>query len=617
MNPDTANKKDFDLYLKELESAYYNNEALVDDSIYDNLVSIYNTRFGDRYEEGIIGAPVENDYRVKVKLPYELWSLNKITIGYTAEKNVKATKMLDDFMSSAKDFVLEDKLDGMTGLYHQGKLYSLGNGKIGNDISYLLPSLDLPNIDNITVRGEIVVERKHYKTFKSKDLKNLRNITVGLVNSKVKDDWEYLSFYAYQIVNTNIKASEQIEQLIEYGFKVPESVAVDEDSDITLESLQEYYIDRNKNAKYDMDGIVMIADIVMDWPSDKNPSHAFAFKIPGQLHETTVIKVVYNPSKNGYLKPTVYYEPVSITNAFDNVSAVLSAASGHNAKYIYDNFIGPGSKIIITRNMDCNPYIVMVKEPAKVISKPLFEEDEYKWIGPDLVLLKPTQEVYAERLNYFITCIDIKLLGPKRTLELVALGINTIDKMIRFKDWNKIPRLGDKTSTKIVEELERKLTNVDKGTIMAASGLFGRGFSIKRAHVLLESCPDILQSNDIYNDVIGIRGFGEIMTEKIVIGIPLFNEWIKKQPIVIAKVHTHVQGPLSGKIIVPTGFVADESFTQQVESRGGTIGNNITKRDSSNTIVVIVGNRLSGKIKKASEMGIRIMGKADFDEEYL
>ena len=109
----------------------------------------------DRYLQrvsthGHVGLQIEG-LKNKVKLPYEMWSMDKIKpdTGYLPKWTAKFTG----------PYVLSCKLDGVSGLYADGKLYTRGNGIVGQDISHLIPYLQLPTDSDAVIRGEFIIPK--------------------------------------------------------------------------------------------------------------------------------------------------------------------------------------------------------------------------------------------------------------------------------------------------------------------------------------------------------------------------------------------------------------------------------------------------------------------------
>ena len=86
-------------------------------------------------------------------------------------------------------------------------------------------------------------------------------------------------------------------------------------------------------------------DKVYSRPTSGNPKYALAFKmvLDDQKGETTVTCVEWNVSKHGLLKPVVNLSPIKIAGT------TIRRATGYNAKWIVENNIGPGAKVILIK----------------------------------------------------------------------------------------------------------------------------------------------------------------------------------------------------------------------------------------------------------------------------
>ena len=135
-----------------LGDKYYNDQALVSDDFFDKLVD--KIKKLDKFNKVLtnVGAPVRENIE-KVELPIYLGSLDKVKPD-TRELELWLERHPDDL-------VVSDKLDGFSALLEfksdgTSYLYSRGDGRIGQDISYLLPALKIPKVEkNIFVRGEL------------------------------------------------------------------------------------------------------------------------------------------------------------------------------------------------------------------------------------------------------------------------------------------------------------------------------------------------------------------------------------------------------------------------------------------------------------------------------
>ena len=63
-------------------------------------------------------------------------------------------------------------------------LYTRGNGKIGQDVSHMIPYLRLPTEKGIVIRGEFIIQKQVFSEKYSTEFANPRNFVAGVVNQK-------------------------------------------------------------------------------------------------------------------------------------------------------------------------------------------------------------------------------------------------------------------------------------------------------------------------------------------------------------------------------------------------------------------------------------------------
>ena len=116
-------------------------------------------------------------------------------------------------------YVISCKLDGVSGLYStegdKPKLYTRGNGIIGQDITHLIPYLRLPTTKNITIRGEFIIKKSAFNEKYKDTFSNPRNLVAGMINKKTISAKNYLDidFVAYEVIKPQLKPSEQMKFL--------------------------------------------------------------------------------------------------------------------------------------------------------------------------------------------------------------------------------------------------------------------------------------------------------------------------------------------------------------------------------------------------------------------
>jgi DNA ligase (NAD+) len=612
--------------LLHYQNTYENNEPdQIDDAVFDTLVKIYENTTGLKYMA--VGATPSGNKDV---LPYYLGSLDKIK-GENAEEDLR--RFLKNFPGEK---VVEDKIDGNSGLYVvryingilYRKLYTRGNGYIGTDISHLLNYINIPIPDfDIIIRGELIIPHIDFDRInRNNDFKNARNAGSGVLNSKdINEELaKHMGFFAYSILDwpyDKINQSQQLQFLKALGFDIPWYTVIKE---ATVSKLEKYLEKRKEEAPYDIDGIV-VCDNAKFYPIDegKNPKHMIAFKVDVSII-TVVKEVIWKPSKDGILKPVVIYDPVEMSGV------TMSRASGKNAKFIIGNSVGPGAKILITRAGDVIPDILEVIEPAIKIQLP---KEEYIWNDNQIeFILKNSADndtVKKGKIEYFMTQMDIKNVGPGRITLLYDNGYNTLYKILNANanDFAKIEGLGKKSGQQIYDNIYNVISFSPLAHLMSASGVFGPGFGFKRFETILNVYPDILSRatlpiNQLTALIRFVPGFDKI-AENIAEGLPRFNKWLADHPmIIIESIESVFTGgeemepgyvPMNDIKIVFTGFRSSE-MENKIKQRGGIVTSSVTK-----TLTYLVAKDptdLKGKGEKAQQLGVPIISVEQFKSLY-
>lgn len=612
-------KKQLDQMIILANDVYYNTkENLMTDNEYDIVKEYILSKFPNDITVQQVGAPIGKN---KVKLPYEMWSMDKIKPD---------TNALSLWMTKFKGcYLLSCKLDGVSGLYttegKTPKLYTRGDGKVGQDISHLLSVLKLPKTKGIVVRGEFIIPKKVFEKKYATTFANPRNLTSGIINSKTVDDKAIdLHFLTYECIIPQLIPSKQLVQLKELGFEVVDYKIKDT---ITNEILSEYLIDKRSNYEYEIDGIIVADDRIYTRMSG-NPDHAFAFKmvLSDQTAEAKVVDVLWEPSKDGYLKPRVRIEPIHLGGV------TITYATGYNAKFIEDNKIGVGAIIQIVRSGDVIPKIISVIFPAEKAKLP---NESYVWNDTHVDILleyaADNKTVREKNIVLFFTELDVDSLKAGNVKKLMEAGFDTIPKILSMtkEDFEKV---GYKTTAdKYVSNIKQKLDESNIVTLMVASGTMGRGIGNRKIKPILEAFPDIITSKNKPETKISnlktVNGIEQKTAKTFVENIPKFIEFLKEcgleDKLLISKntgetkyvdLSVDTANPLYGKKIVMTK-VRDKEIIYELDKYGATLEDDIKKT----TFVLIVKSKddVSNKTKYAKTNNIPIMTPEEFKALYF
>jgi NAD-dependent DNA ligase len=601
--------------LRKCDDAFHTDkEPLMTDMQYDIVKEYMEQKYPDNPIFQQFGAPVEKN---KVDLPYEMASMDKIKPD---------TNALNDWKGKYKGpYVVSCKLDGVSGLYTtEGttpKLYTRGNGKVGQDVSHLIPFLKLPKKKGIVVRGEFIMPKSVFAEKYASQFANIRNLVAGIVNRLTLDDKvKDLHFVAYEVIQPELKPSKQIDMLITTGFEV---VHHKMETNITNNMLSELLVEWRKDYIYEIDGIIVTDDNIYPRKSG-NPQHSFAFKmvLSDQMAEAKVVNVIWTPSKDGYLKPRVQIEPIKLGGV------TIEYATGFNAAFIENNKIGVGALIQIIRSGDVIPHIRGVTVPATEAKMP---DVPYKWNDThvDIMLedVSSNMTVVEKNITGFFRGIGVDGLSSGNVARIVAAGYDTVPKIIRMtkEELLKIEGFKDKLTTKIYDGIHSALDKASLLIIMSASNIFGRGLSDKKMEPILEQYPTILTSNASSDakiqQVTQVKGMAKKSAEAFVEKIPAFLTFIeecglqdKLASTTIVLKPVDMSHPLYKKTVVMTG-VRDEAVKEALKTVGATLGSSVSK----NTFIVIAKTQDedTGKAAEARKLNIPIVTPQQFMSMYF
>jgi NAD-dependent DNA ligase len=364
-------------------------------------------------------------------------------------------------------YILSCKLDGVSGLYTteggEAKLYTRGDGKVGQDVSHLIPYLRLPKTKNIVIRGEFIIPKKVFETKYKTKFANPRNMVAGIVNHKtINESIKDVNFVAYEVIKPLLKPSEQMLTLSTLDVDTVLNKTV---SKISNELLSETLIEWRTNYIYEIDGIIVTNDEIYERKSG-NPEHAFAFKmvLSDQIAEAKVVDVIWTPSKDGYLKPRVQIEPINLGGV------KIEYATGFNGAFINDNKVGIGSTIELIRSGDVIPHIRKVIVQAE---NPKMPSVPYKWNDTHVdILLEDigSDETVKEKvITGFFRGIGVEGLSSGNVARIIQAGFDTVPKIIKMSvdDLLKVEGFKIKTATKIKNGIETQLEKASSHRVLS------------------------------------------------------------------------------------------------------------------------------------------------------
>ena len=607
---------------------YRNTDTpVMTDELYDICVDFLKLKNPKSKVLKVIGGKVKS--KEKVKLDYWLGSMDKI--------KPSDTRLLEKWINEYKGpYYVSNKLDGISAMiiYRENgdtNLYTRGTADEGLDISPLLkyikniPSWSLVNKYKtkskkagilLACRGELLMSKDIFKNNWSEILKNGRNGVSGLVNSKTINPKlaSDTDFVLYEVIDPFLKFSDQMKILKDLKFNI---VKYEEVPKINFEILSNLLLKRKKESEYEIDGLIITNNEENKRNIKSNPEYAFAFKdiLDDQKAETKVISIEWNISKDGYIKPTLIVEPVTIGGV------EISRTTGNNAKFVVENKLGKGAHIELIRSGDVIPKVNKVLKQSKNIEMP---EGEWHWNETNVDIICDSLDnkyVLIKNIYYFFSSLDTKGLGEKIVEKFVNKGYDSILKIIKLSvpEILLVEGFKEKSAQNIIDSIKKSLTEVSLSKIMSASNKLGHGIGEERIKLVLDKFPNLLDDADKWskdefiNNLKLINGWEEKTSSLFFSNYKEFKKFYNSiEPYITIKkekVKEVIKNKYTDKTVVMSGF-RDSELQQILEDAGAKITNSVSK----NTDYLIVKDQNTidentGKVQKAHELGIKIIIK--------
>jgi len=414
---------------------------------------------------------------------------------------------------------------------------------------------------------------------------------------------------------------------------------------------------RRADLPFDIDGVVYKIDR-LDWQTrlgfvGRAPRWGLAHKFPAERAQTTLNDIEIQVGRTGKLTPVAKLEPVTVGGV------VVRNATLHNADEIARLGVRPGDRVVLQRAGDVIPQIVEnltrdEERPAwsfpdhcpRCNSEAVAEEGEVD-VRCTGGLICPAQRL--ERLKHFVSrgALDIEGLGEKTLVELLDLGWITEpadifrlaphrEELLQREGWQ------EKSVDALLAAIEAKRAP-DAARLLFGLGI--RHIGAITARDLLKRYATLAAIRSLAMEIIALRdampvAIGEseqkhrarldkAITEHIgvenvggAVGQALadfFHEphnvalWedllaeVSPPPFIVETRASEV----SGMTLVFTGSL--ESLSRdEAKSQAESLGARVAGSVSAKTNLVIAGPGAGSKLKKAAELGIRVISEEDW-----
>src|SRR4051812_42850334 len=583
-------------------------------------------------------------------------------------ENAFATEEVEEFVARVKRFLnlpadafvaftAEPKIDGLSCSlrYERGQLVlaaTRGDGAIGEDVTANVRTIgDIPQQlsgapDVLEVRGEVFMSKADFAALNERQeaaggkiFANPRNAAAGSLRQKdpsitaarplrfLAHGWGEIS---EPLADTQFAAMKRIEAL---GLPVSELLVSCESLD---EMLAHYRAVEKARADlpFDIDGVVYKVDR-LDLQERlgfvaRAPRWGLAHKFPAEKAETVLEKIEIQVGRTGKLTPVGRLKPVGVGGV------MVANVTLHNRDEIVRLGLRIGDRVRIQRAGDVIPQVVenltrdVRREPyvfpdhcPECDSEAVAEEGEVD-VRCTGGLICPAQRF--ERLRHFVSrgALDIEGLGEKSIAEFIGLGWlhspadifrlhGHRDELLGREGWKEksVENLFAAIEAKRQPDGPRFLFGLGirhVGIVTARDLLkcFGTIEELRRA-ALSEGGEEALSS---------AQGVGPVVAEALV---DFFHEPHNREALddllseVTPKpfVSDAKQTEWTGKTIVFTGSLETMS-RDEAKAQAERLGARSAGSVSAKTDLVVAGPGAGSKLKKAEELGVRVIGEEEW-----
>lgn len=606
-----------------------------------------------------VGAELSSGFK-KVQHKNPMLSLNN---AFSEQDIADFIARTEKFLSYAGEleFLAEPKIDGLSFVaeFENGKLKvaaTRGDGKFGEDITANISTISsfpkkINYAEHLEVRGEVFMSKPDFIALNNerqqkgeKLFANPRNAAAGSLrqlDAQITASRK-LNYFIWGGNIANVKTQlELIESLAKLGFNANDQLKLLKNQS---EIISYYNNLENIRASlnYDIDGIVYkVNNIELQQrlgAISRAPRWAIAHKFTAEKAITKINNITVQVGRTGALTPVAELEPV-------NVGGVLvSRATLHNEDEIKRKDIKIGDTIVLQRAGDVIPQVVEVKKELRTGMEKEFIFPTQCPICNSAAIREEGEVVrrctgglkceaqMLESLKHFVSrkAFDIEGLGKKQIDFLyerkwlkTPVDIFTLEERQKGAIINlaSLPGWGVKSANNLFQSIEQA-KNIPFDKFLYALGIRFIGEVnarlITQCYSNLEDLLNAAEKGTLIDDLCCIDGIGEKATQSL--NSFLADEKMRELLISLngylhieTVEHITQKSAISGKTLVFTGTLTKMS-RQEAKARALKLGAKVSSQLSSNTHILVAGEKAGSKLKKAQELGVRIISEEEWME---
>lgn len=581
-----------------------------------------------------------------------LWSMDKAqTVEELREWHNRNVKFVNEMRAQGEDlpdlkYVLTKKFDGLTinlTYDENGVLITAatrGTGRVGEEVTAQVKTiksipLKIDSSDLLEVHGEAIMTTEAFEEYNKKadvPLKNLRNGAAGaLRNLNVRETANRnLSAFFYDVgykEGTQFKSYlEMMDFIKEKGLPVDDYLKVCTSME-EIENEIEYIKNIRFDLNYDIDGLVIVIDDIRTREllgyTVKFPKWAIAYKFEAQEATTKLLGVEWNVGRSGRVGPTALLEPIELAGV------TVKRATLNNMDDIKRKGVRIGAEVFVRRSNDVIPEIMGVVPESLEGSEEIKPPKVCPACGSHLVLdgahyfcentLSCKPQMVKSIVHYASReAMNIAGFSEKTAEQLFEkLNIKSISDLYKLnkEELMNLEKFGEKKAQNLLDAIEKSkdcelyafiyalgIPNVGVKTAKDLVNKFKSLEGLKKA-----TLEELVEVSDI-GDIIAQCVYEFFREEKVLNTIDeLLNLGVNPK----YEEQEVTESLFKGKTVVVTGSLEDYtriSIKEKFESLGAKVSGSVSKK----TDYVLAGEEAGSKLKKAQELGIKIISEKEF-----
>ena len=637
---------------------YFDDEQVVSDYEYDMLMRELKN-IEKEYPELItkdsptqkVGASIKKGFE-KITHEVPLQSLQDVFSFEEVYEFDERMKKASEEYNLPLDYVVETKIDGLSsaleyknGVFIRGA--TRGDGIVGEDVTENLKTVktipkNLSEPIDITVRGEVFISKDDFEKLNEDRIleeegqfANARNAAAGSLrqldsNVTAKRPLDIYIFNVQKSDSINFKTHyESLLYLERLGFNVNPVKILCQNIEEAIEAIKKIGDSRDK-LTFGIDGaVVKVNNLELRekvGTTYKTPRWAVAYKYPPEKKQTIVKDIICQVGRTGAITPMAILEPVFVAGS------KISKTTLHNEDFIKEKDIRVGDTVVIQKAGDVIPEITGVIKEKRTGEEKKFEMPKVCPVcGAEAVReegeavlrcigIECPAKLYRSIIHFASkNAMDINGLGEAIIEELINRGLisNILDIYnLTLEDVASLKKNGKKFAQNLIDAIQESKSR-DLYRLINALGIRHVGVklakSIAKKYKTMENLMNAsLESLMLKEDI------GEITAKSI-------YEFFKQEQTIdlihkleLAGVNMKVledeensDERFEGKTFVLTGTLTDfsrEQASEIIEKFGGKTSSSVSKK----TDYVLAGEDAGSKLRKAQELGIKVISEEDF-----